>query len=279
MAVKLKFWDYVRRAFWSPANLLPLAGLVVGSVLVPVPGLIYLALAWEVGYLAFVPTNERFQRRIRSEANQHAGIKQEEEQEALFRRLEPGDRSKFGEIQSICYSLETQLQTADPSTKGILEESFRKLSYLLRTYLRLLVSLGSIRSYLKSSDRESIVQRIRSLEQEIAKPEGSERVREVKQKNVTILQQRMNRVEKARENEEVIEANLHTLEDTLKLIRDNAMTLDNPAGISKQINGVITGLEESERVLKDIEHFASLEEKVSDTWGEEDGPVRERSRS
>ncbi len=273
---KLGWKDFMKKAFVNQYNLIPLVGLGVAGFFNP--GFWIVGAAWEVAWLTFVPTNERFQRRVRAEANQHIGLRNEEEQEALFRRLDGAERSKFGEIQSICYSLESQLEAAEPSTRKILQESFNRLGYLLKTYLRLLVSLGNIRKYLKSSDRDIILKKIRDLESEISNPETFDRVREVKQKNVIILQQRLTRVEKARENEAVIEANLHTLEDTLKLIRDNAVTLDNPQGVSRQINSVIVGLEESERVLKDIEAFTALEDRVAGDGYEEESTGRERTR-
>lgn len=281
-APKLTFKDYFKAAFWNQFNLIPLGGLLAASVLAPFGGMgfLFAAAAWEVAWLSFVPTSERFQRRVRAELSKDDGLKEEEENELLFRRLEPRERSKFGEIQSICYSLEGQLASADPTTRTVLEESFRKLGYLLRTYLRLMVSLSGIRQYLKQSDRDNILASIRRLEQEIADPNAFDRVKDVKQKNILVLRQRLTRIEKARENEAVIEANLHTLEDTLKLIRDNAMSLDNPQGVSKQIQSVVIGLEESERVLKDIEAFASLDDKVMGTLSEvgEDEAPRNRVR-
>lgn len=265
--------EYYRRAFWSGWNLLPLIGLV-GAGAVLSTGFLFLAAAWELGWMYLIPNDPRFQRKIRAEFNREKEIQEEDEQETQLRRLPERDRTKFRDLEEITSRIERMVENCPDTVKGMMEQGLSKLRYLLRNYFRMLVSLSNLREYLKTSDMSQIKGQVGRLEEELKDESMPEKLRKVKLSNLDVLNQRLSKVVKAQENQSVMEANLQTLEDTLKLIRDNIVSMDNPQGVSNQINSIVGELQQNEQFMADMEHFLDTEKPLDDVGVRE--PPRER---
>ncbi len=251
---------YLKKAFWSPLNLLGLIGLGVLAVVTNEWGFLPLAGALEASWLYYTSTNPRFQRRINSEVNKEKQIESEQEREMMVRRLSQHDQARYRELELICRKVQKQIDCADPLTRPMLEQSLLKLDYLLLAYLRMLTSLMTIGEYTRSTSSEEIEENISKLERELKSDTVSPKVKEVKKSNLDVLNQRLSRVKKAEENRSLLEANLQTLEDTLKLIRDDALTMENPSRVSSQIDSVIVEMQQNEQLAQEMDKFINTEE-------------------
>ncbi|MDQ7780711.1 MAG: hypothetical protein RDV41_13535, partial [Planctomycetota bacterium] len=236
-------YRYLKKAFWNWHNLIPLIGLGVASVITENWGFLALAGGLESLWLYFLPQNRRFQRSVDAEANKEKKVEAEQERELMVRRLSQHDQERYRELDLICRKVQRQIDVADSLTRPMLEQSLLKLDYLLASYLRMMCSLASIGEYLNSTSSDDIEESIKKLERDIKQGTTSDKVREVKKSNLDVLNQRLARVKRAEENRALLEANLQTLEDTLKLIRDDALTMANPAQVSAQIDNVIVEMQ------------------------------------
>ena len=218
--------DYMGAAFWNQYNIITLAGL--GAMGFFIPGLWYLTVAAELAYLATVPANERFQRLVRSEANRASLEEVASRDRDMMAKLAQSEKRRYLGLVEITEKIRAVAGTVDYSSRILVEQDIDKLDYLLRTFLRMLTALTRQREHLSSVDRDQIRRDIRRLEKEMdtSKP----RIKAVKQRNVEILRQRMSRLDRVEEDQELIVANLDTIEATLKLIRDNVVSLNNPRG-------------------------------------------------
>jgi len=243
--------DYLGAAFWNQYNIISLVGL--GAMGLFVPGLWYMAAAAEMVYLATVPSNERFQRLVRSEANRASIEATETRDRDMLAMLAQRDKRRYLELVEICEKIRAVAGTVDYSSRILVEQDIAKLDYLLRTFLGMLTALNRQRDHLASVDRDQIRRDTRRLEKELetAKP----RIRAIKERNLEILRQRLSRLDRVEEDQELIEANLDTIEATLKLIRDNVVSLNNPEGISDQIDSVVVNMQENERLMESMASF------------------------
>lgn len=261
--------DYLGAAFWHQYNVISLVGLLGLGLFVP--GLFYLTVAAELAYLALLPSDDRFRRMVRSEANRSSLERIEERSLDLLGVLGHAEKRRYLELTEITGKIRSVAGTVDYSSRLLVEQDLAKLDYLLRTFLQMLVALSRLREHLSTVDREAIRQDVRRLtkEMESAKP----RVRAVKERNVDILQQRLTRLERAEDDRELIEANLDTIEATLKLIRDNVVSLNKPEGISDQIDLVVTNMKENERLMESMSSFLDEQAQASrPTVETESGP-------
>ena len=243
--------DYMSAACWNQYNIISLAGL--GAMGFFIPGLWYLTVAAELAYLATVPSNERFQRLVRSEANRATLEEVASRDRDMMSKLAQRDKRRYLGLVEITEKIRAVAGTVDYSSRILVEQDIDKLDYLLRTFLRMLTALTRQREHLASVDKEQIRRDIRRLEKEMdtAKP----RIKAVKQRNAEILRQRMSRLDRVEEDQELIIANLDTIEATLKLIRDNVVSLNNPEGISDQIDSVVINMQENERLMESMSSF------------------------
>lgn len=265
--------NYFKEAFYNQYNLITLGGL--GALGLMFSGFLYLAGAFELIYMAMVPTDERFQRYVRSEQNRNLLEAEEYQRKETLTHLAGADRNRLNLVRSIVQDIKEVASKVDRSSAFLVEQDLNKLDYLEKTFLRMLGSLTLLNRHLSATNTGQIQQQIEKLGKEIEA--ASPRVKAIKQRNAQILEQRLSRLTKAEEDREVLEANLDTIEDTLKLIRDNVVSLNNPQGISGQIDDVVVNMQESEKLMASM---ASLDaEALFESSSDETLPESERLRS
>jgi hypothetical protein len=243
--------NYTKEAFLHQYNIITLAGMTGLSLFVP--GVFFMTMAAELMYLAMVPSNARFQRSVRAELNSASLSQVEEHESQILAKLPQRSKVRYYDLVAICSKIREVVETVDSTSRVMIDQDIEKLDYLLKTFLRMLSALTRQRDHLASVDSNSIERNIRRLEKELetAKP----RVKVIKQRNIDILHQRISRIARVEEDQELILANLETIEDTLKLIRDNVVSLNNPEGISGQIEGVVANMQENEKLMATMTDF------------------------
>lgn len=266
---------YLKKAFWHPFNLLGLIGFGALWMITGSWGFLALAGGLEALWLYVTVTNPRFQRNVNAQLSKEKQIEAELEREKMVRRLSQRDQARYRELELICRKAHKQLDCVDPLMRPMLEQSLLKLDYLLSSYLRMLTSLVAIGEYTRSTSSEEIEKNIRKLEEELKSDTLSSRIKEVKKSNLDVLNQRLSRIKKAEENRSLFEASLQTLEDTLKLVRDEVLTMQNPSRISSQIDSVIIEMQQNEQLMQEMSKFLGAEDIVEAAQRKmEEGQVR-----
>ncbi|MDE2995149.1 MAG: hypothetical protein OXT73_00195 [Bacteroidota bacterium] len=75
----------------------------------------------------------------------------------------------------------------------------------------------------------------------------------------------MERSKKGQENLEIIEAQLETIEDVIKYIHEQSLTLRNPEEISFQLDTLLTEVEETQASVEELEEvFANPVDLLSE---------------
>jgi uncharacterized coiled-coil DUF342 family protein len=127
-----------------------------------------------------------------------------------------------------------------------------------------------------------VVSAIEALRKDMA--DDSPKVRSIKERRLRILEQRLARFKKGRENVEIIRAQLETIEDVVKYIHEQSLTLRNPEEITFQLDTLLTEVEETQLAIEEIEEvFArptdllrDLEAYSSESGEEAGGPAQTR---
>jgi hypothetical protein len=112
-------------------------------------------------------------------------------------------------------------------------------------------------NYFATTDPDEIRYRIGELEKEIGN--GPERVRAIKARTKAVLQKRLDRWGKAKENRELIEAQTETVQEVLRLLRDQSYSIRDPRSITEQLDGLVSSAEETERGVKDMEDLLEMQ--------------------
>jgi hypothetical protein len=255
---KNSFGTYVSRAFndwYNYAGLLLFGGL---SVIFGDPGPAMFGAGLELAYLYFMATNPRFIRKVDSEIEDAKQLNINLLRDRLWEHIDPTLQAKYYELENMTLRLRTEHEGLGDRADAMQQDNYRKIIMLLASYLKIARAVTRYGNYLSEVDPEGIRRDIGKLEQQL---EGSdERVLSVRKKNIDVLQKRLEKIEKAGANWSYLIAQMEAIEDTMRLVVDQAITLSDPKGTGLQIDNLLTTLQETELLNTEMEYYDELEQ-------------------
>jgi hypothetical protein len=243
--------NYFKEAFFSSWNYGVLAILVGFGILINNPEYIFPAVIAEAAVLLSLSQNKRFQRAIRARVHGDLPLSDPEDLARIRSFLDDENRKTFQKFDEICNQIKQNVESGDTASSSLLGISLGKLDYLMIAYLRMLLSRQKYLQHLNHVDREMISHQIDALNHEIQGRSG--RVIELKMKNRDILLQRLERFDKAQENQEVIQAELDVMVNTVELLKDQTISITDPQGISQQIDAVLANMKDTDELVKEMD--------------------------
>ena len=246
--------NYTKEAFLNPWNLvfivvgLVTAFLFSGSETVLNAVLVFTA-AIELLYLGVMPRQERFRRVVRAKkaAERHKPPSQKEIYQTLRRR----DQRRYVRLRNLEESIRDHYAQLSYASQGLLESHLQKINGLLDSYLKLLKQKERYEEYANSATENEVVRSIAALRENLE--DSSSRVRSVKERRLNVLERRLQRFKKSRENEQLISAQVETIEDVVKYIHEQSMTLHNPEEITFQLDTLLNEVQETRASIEEIE--------------------------
>jgi hypothetical protein len=183
----------------------------------------------------------------------------------MFMELPPEMRGRYTALDAICRAIRTNYSRLSSTSQMFLEQMEQRLQGLLQAYLRLLFAGRQATEYLRITDAGAIKRDVMKLEE--AMKTDSPRVKEINSKRIEILGKRIEKFEKVRENQKVVDAQLAAIEDILQLIRDQSVTMRDPQQVSDQLENLVHDVEQTEETVREVESIFSIGSPDSDTLG------------
>lgn len=243
--------NFVKEALKWQYNWIGLAG-AAAFALVSGTGLpLVLAAGLELIYLSVVPQSNAFRRLVRSWKYAAEKRKKEMTLTAMFMDLPPEMRNRYSALDSICRAIRSNYTRLSSTSQMFLEQMETKLQGLLQAYLRLLFAARQAAEYLHTTDPETIKRDLAKLQKTL--PSDPPKVQEINRKRIEILTKRLEKFEKARENQKVVDAQCAALEDVLQLIRDQSVTMRDPQQVSDQLENLVHDVEQTEETVRQVE--------------------------
>jgi hypothetical protein len=251
--------NYTKEAFLNPWNLaflivamltaFFLSGVAEFSNLVLV-----IAAAFELLYLGIVPRDERFRRVVRA---QHAAERNKPpSQKEIFQLLSRYSQRRYAKMRRLEQDIQANYRKLSFASQGMLEAHQRKIDGLLDSYLNLLYQKERYEHTSHQDNETNIARAIETLRATMAR--DSDRVKAIKRRRLSILEQRLERLKRGRENLDVINAQIETIEDVVLYIHEQSLTLRDPEGITSQLDALLRDVEDTEASVVEMEElFAS----------------------
>lgn len=255
--------NYIKAAFMLPVNLAVLGASAVASAVMGDPSPVLLALGAEGVYLGVLSSTPRFQRAIRSQ--QEHGDEANAEVVALLEDLAPSQREHYFFLRDLRDKILANYRKL-PGGRVLATSSEPRVDALLTAFLRLLTTLNNYRQYLSATDHKNIEREISELKGDLS-AESNERLKEVKQKRVEILEKRLKRFEQAAESREVVSHQLAGIEDLLKLTHEQSIAIRDPQTVAKQLDVLAAEVQETEETVKEMEKFLEFAEEIAPPVG------------
>jgi len=279
--------NYTKEAFLHPWNLAFLIGAMIVSFSVslftggaswPFETILLFATAIELLYLGIVPRQDRFRRAIRSQrAAEHARPPSQKE---IFQHLTKQSQRRYARLRKLGRDIQSNYRKLSYASQGMLDSHVQKINGLLDSYLALLYQQERYEFSAKTNTEGEVVRAIEALRTDMQ--DDQPKVRAIKERRLRILEQRLTRFKKGSENLEIIKAQIETIEDVVKYIHEQSLTLRNPEEITFQLDTLLTEVEETQLAIEEIEEvFARPTDILSDldTYADtDDEDTREASR-
>jgi hypothetical protein len=247
--------NYLFDALKSQYNLIGV-GTAVGFAILSGSFLpMLLAAGLELTLLPFAERWARYKRaRDRDQAEQKRRLTENSD---MLAALTHEERQRYRTLEVLAGEIRANYKGLDSSSQLLLDDLVRKLDFLLSFYLRMRYSLMRYVSYFATTDPDEIRYRIGELEKEMGS--GPERVRAIKGRTRAVLLKRLERWGKAKENKDLIEAQTETVQEVLRLLRDQSYSIRDPRSITEQLDGLVSSAEETERGVKDMEDLLEIQ--------------------
>ena len=247
--------NFTREAFLHPLNL----GMLIIATLAAfftsdiafIPNLIFtFAFGIELVYLGTIPRLPRFQKSVRLKKLKHRN--NEMQDQIRFQQLDESDRKRFLVLKHLGELIEENFDKMPYSTQGLLENLRRKMGKLLSNYITLLDVNRRYEQYVNENLRDKINNEIKEEEQVIQEI-SSDKLKETKQRRISILNKRLEKFSSAKEKYLICQTHLQTIEDAIRYIYEQSMTLTDPEEIGSQLDNLLQEVEDTSNIINELD--------------------------
>lgn len=247
--------NYTREAFFHPINLgflflSALSAFFLNDVGMMANFIFTMAIGTELVYLGAVPKTDAFRRHILNRTIKEKPRKLKEKE--MFYNLETRSQKRFLVLKHISDKIRENFKKFPYTSKGLTASIETKIDDLLTNYILMLDSYDRYETYIKSTRENDLIKEIDELNEELASIE-SEKLRQIKKRRLTIIHKRHNKLSVAKERLQICESQLETIEDAMRYIYEQSITMANPEQIGFQLDNLLNEVEESVNIVEDLE--------------------------
>jgi hypothetical protein len=144
----------------------------------------------------------------------------------MYQDLSPPMRSRYEFVADVAKAIRSNYARLSATSQMFTQQMEEKLNGLLSGYIRLLFSSKVHQEYVLLLRPEQVRDDIAKLEKGMAGEPV--KVQEINKRRIEILQKRLEKFDKIKENRGVIDAQVSAIEEVLQLIRDQSVTMRDP---------------------------------------------------
>lgn len=254
--------NYTREAFLNPINLgvmlvATIGALFFSNISVDASNVMLTSVfGLELLYLGVIPKMPRFKKRL--------DLKKIKERNALsndknlFQSLDAASQKRFLVLKHLAKLVQDNFSKLPYTSQGLLENINKKIDELLGNYLTLLDLIKRYEVYLNTSLESSLKEEVIRQIEEIKTIE-SEKLKRTKARRVAIMKKRLTKFKIAKEKYLVCETHLETIEDAVRYIYEQSMTMSDPEEIGFQLDNLLTEVDETSQLIDDLDQDISPE--------------------
>jgi hypothetical protein len=247
--------NYTKEAFLHPVNLVCLltatiTALVLSNVEFVSHAILTFTFGVELIYLGVVPKLPAWQKNVRlkkrKEQTEDSGDKR------IFYQLDPRSQKRFLVLKHITKEVKKNFDNLPYSSRGMLEHIQKKMEDLLTTYLTLLDMNRRFRIYMNSEVEEELRREVEKQEEKMGTID-SEKLKATKERRLKIMNKRLKKFDVAREKYLICETHLETIEDAIRYIYEQSMTMPNAEDVGIQLDHLLSEMEETTNIIEDLD--------------------------
>lgn len=247
--------NFTKEAFLHPVNLVCLlVGTITALVLSDVGLISNAILAFTFGielmYLGIVPKLPAFQKSMKLKKRKEQT--DESNDKVIFYQLDARSQKRFLVLKHITKEVRQNFDTLPYTSKGMLEHIEKKMEDLLSTYLTLLDMNRRFQIYMNSEVEEEIRREVEEQENDLETID-SEKLKKTRERRLSILNKRLNKFDVAKEKYLICETHLETIEDAVRYIYEQSMTMPNAEDVGTQLDYLLSEMEETTNIIEEMD--------------------------
>lgn len=248
-------YNYLKEAFLHPVNLVCLlagtvAALVFSDLSLISNSVLTLTFGMELIYLGVVPRLPAYQKSVRMKKQREQTDDNTDKQ--IFYQLDTRSQKRFLVLKHITKEVKTNFDTLPYTSKGMLEHIEKKMEDLLSTYLTLLDMNRRFQIYMNSEVEEEIRSEVEKQESKMESID-SENLRKTRERRLKILNKRLSKFDIAKEKYLICETHLETIEDAIRYIYEQSMTMPNAEDVGTQLDHLLNEMEETTSIIEELD--------------------------
>jgi len=201
-------------------------------------------------YLGIVPRLPRFRKNVKLQKLRDRNS--EDEEKTVFQELDQKSKKRFLVLKHLTKLIKENFDKLPYSSQGLLENIRKKIGELISNYLTLLDLHKRYKLYMDTSVEESLKREVKNEEEKLETLK-SERLKKTRVRRIAILKKRLKKFEIAKEKYLICETHLETIEDAIRYIYEQSMTMSNPEEIGFQLDNLLEEVEETSQLIDDLD--------------------------
>lgn len=247
--------NFTREAFLHPINLGVLLVATISAFAMSGVGsfanlILTITFGIELMYLGIVPRLPRFRKNVKLKKVREQNSETREKN--TFHELDKKSQKRFLVLKHLAKLIKENFDKLPYSSQGLLENIRNKIEELLSNYLTLLDLHKRYRLYMDTSVEESLKREVEKEEHEIQSVE-SNRLKRTLARRIAILKKRIKKFEVAKEKYLICETHLETIEDAIRYIYEQSMTMSDPEEIGFKLDNLLEEVEETSQLIDDLD--------------------------
>jgi len=170
----------------------------------------------------------------------------------IFHNLDGRSQKRFLVLKHITKEVKKNFETLPYTSKGMLDHVITKMDGLLSTYLSLLDMNRRFQIYMNSEVETEIENEVKKQEEKLENAE-SDQLKATGKRRLNILNKRLNKFQIAKEKFLICETHLETIEDAIRFIYEQSMTMPNDEDVGLQLDHLLAEMDETTSIIQDLD--------------------------
>ncbi|MFL5321966.1 MAG: hypothetical protein ACJ790_20055 [Myxococcaceae bacterium] len=249
--------SYLKAAFANIYNLSLLGGAVVASVATGEYVLSAVALGAEAMWLLFGPDLKPFQRAVDRAEREEEEKADRDRVAKLMESLPEREWARAHALDELRHEIERDMQH-NPSFQAILlQTELDKLSQLHSAFVSLASACTRAETYLQATDARDLQRQI-TVQEGVEKAVQDPSAQSIARKNIEVLKKRVDTMKEIQNFLARARGQMNLIENTVRLLRDQVLTMASPAQLADQLDDLMTGVDALQQTTRDNEDLLGV---------------------
>lgn len=248
--------NFLKAAFLNVYNLTLLGGAGLAAVATNDWLIGVGALALEALWLVLGPDLKPFQRAVTEAARKEREKVELARIEQLLGELTGRDYQRAKALEELKREIERDIANNPTFSAVLLRTELEKLGQLYQSFVKLASACQKSEGYLGNVSDKELTRQLEA-QQALERNHSDAALVELAKKNSQVLQKRLDAIRDIRMFLQRARGQMNLIENSVRLLRDQALTMTSPSQLTEQLDGLLTSVDAVSQSVKDTDAILS----------------------